>query len=925
MADAQLGLVVHYLRRMTASDASGSLSDGQLLERFAAGRDEAAFDLLVRRHGPLVLSVCRRILPNVHDAEDAFQATFLVLVRNAAAIHKRESVSSWLYGVAYRVAVRAKVGNTRRRLHERQASATLTGSMPPDPGDDAAWRDLGPVLDEEVQRLPAVYRTPFVLCYLEGKTNEEAAELLGCPKGTIVSRLARARERLRFRLSRRGLALAAGALAAGLTEATASAAPPAALVQDTVAVALAFLQGTAGESLPATVAALTEGTLRAAWWHKLKTVGAATLLVLAVMGLGATLQHRTPAADPPGAAPDVPPSLVRSAQDGAWSDPATWEGGLVPSSGSMVEIRPGHRVVYDVASDQPFRSLDVWGTLTFARDRSTRLDVGVVEVRGALEVGTLARPIPSAHTAFIRLVAFPGTDRSSGPAVVCRGGRLDLHGAPLGHTWLKLRTTVRPGDGTVALAEPVPDWRPGDRVLLTGTTRQSKRRGTYRNSVRDGPATEERLVHSANGHCITLDRPLDREHYAEGEFRAEAANLSRNVVIESADPAVGRGYVTYEHGSAGSVSYAEFRHLGKEGVFGRASLNYHLAGDSMRGSSVTGASIWDSGNRWLAIDGTDYLVVRDCVGYRGLGHGFCLESGSEVYNVLDHNLAVQACRGRPLAGRPLPFDQNDGAGFWWANCLNSFTRNVACECDEYGYFFQAAKTPDFHPLLSVQQADGGRRKVDVRTLPFVRFEDNESHCQRRHAFNLGGTPADVDEAGAAAVGPDARHPLLIRNMKTWNVRWAFHPVSPCVLVDGLKVHDAETGLWRPAYDRHAYRDLRMTATEREEDDPRGRRPRPADFPGSLHPANDLPPVTIITEVRREGGAVLVRGVTASSGAVERVLVNGHPAQALEPNYASWEASLAETGRQQGRVRAWAEDAAGNVEQRPHLVTVLANP
>src|SRR5262249_47361443 len=154
-------------------------------------------------------------------------------------------------GVAYRVAVRAKVGNTRRRLHERQASATVTGSMPSDPRDAAAWRDLGPVLDEEVQRLPAVYRTPFVLCYLEGKTNEEAAELLGCPKGTIVSRLARARERLRFRLTRRGLALSAGALAAALTEATASASSPAALVQDTVAVALAFLRGTAGETLPA--------------------------------------------------------------------------------------------------------------------------------------------------------------------------------------------------------------------------------------------------------------------------------------------------------------------------------------------------------------------------------------------------------------------------------------------------------------------------------------------------------------------------------------------------------------------------------------------------------------------------------------------------------------------------------------------------
>jgi hypothetical protein len=469
------------------------------------------------------------------------------------------------------------------------------------------------------------------------------------------------------------------------------------------------------------------------------------------------------------------------------------------------------------------------------------------------------------------------------------------------------------------------DWRPGDRVLLTGTTRQSKHRGTFRDSVRDEPATEERLVHSANGHCITLDRPLDREHYAEGEFRAEAANLSRNVVVESADPAAGRGYVSYEHGSAGSISYAEFRHLGKEGVFGRASLNYHLAGDSMRGASVSGVSIWDSGSHWLSIRGTDYLVVRDCIGYRSTGHGFCLESGTEVFNILDHNLAVQAFTGRPLPGRHLSFDQDDGAGFWWANSLNTFTRNVACECDEYGYFFQAAKTADFDPVLSVGQADGSRRKVDIRTLPFVRFEANESHCQRRHAFNLGGGRAAEDDAGAPGVGPDSRHPLVIRNMKTWNVHWAFHPVSPCVLVDGLKVYDAETGLWRPVYDRHAYRDVRMTATEREEYDPRGRRPQPADFPGTLQPANDSPPVTIITEVRREGGAVLVRGVTAGSGAVERVLVNGQPAQALEPNYARWEASLTETGRERIEVRARAEGADDNAEQRPHVVTLPANP
>jgi RNA polymerase sigma factor (sigma-70 family) len=933
MASGQLGRVVHYLRRMAAPDGSGDLSDGQLLERFADQRDEAAFAVLVQRHGPLVLDVCRRILANTHDAEDAFQATFLVLVRNAAAIHKRESVSSWLYGVAYRVAVRAKVGNTRRRLHERQAPERSPG----DPRDDATWRDLRPLLDEEVQRLPEVYRVPFILCYLEGKTNEQAAELLGCPKGTVVSRLARARERLRFRLTRRGVVLSAGGLAAALVQGTTSAAPPAALAQDTVAAALAFANPTAAATVPAAVASLAEGVLRAVLWDRVKTLACACLLVLAVFGLGSAFGFHLPAPEPPGEAPELPPVLERSAQGGAWSDPATWEGGMVPAAGAAVEICPGHRVVYDVDSDRALRSVRISGTLTFAPDRDTRLDAGLIEVQPAeplapgdpagsppaLEVGTAARPIDAGRTALIRLVYFAGTERASCPAIVCRGGRMDFHGNPLKHTWLKLRTTVRAGDDTVPLAEPAPDWRPGDRVVLTGTTRQGKGPNTLRNSIRDDPASEERLVHSANGHCITLDRPLRHEHFADGEYCGEAANLSRNVIIESADPAAGRGHVAYEHGSAGSISYVEFRHLGKPGVSGRASLNYHLAGDGMRGASVNGASIWDSGNHWLDVHGTDYLVVQDCVGYRSSGHGFCLAGGSEVYNVFDHNLAVGACGGQPLPGRPLTFDRNDGAGFWWANSLNSFTRNVACECDEYGFFFQTAGAPDLGPVLSVRQPNGTRRKVDVRTLPFVRFEDNESHCQRRHAFNLGGG-ARAEETGAG-VGPDARHPLVIRDMKTWDVHWAFHPASPCVLVDGLNVYDAEVGLWRPVYENHAYRNVSMTATGREEHQPHGQRPLSGDFPGLLQPASDLPPVTVITETLRQEGGIVVRGVTAGSGSIERVLVNGQPARALARNYARWEVTLAEAGRGQREVRAHAEDAAGTVEKRPHVIFLPANP
>jgi RNA polymerase sigma factor (sigma-70 family) len=184
-------------------------TDGQLLERFARLGDRDAFSRLVQRHGPMVLGVCFRVLNNEHDADDAFQATFLVLARRASAIRKSESVGSWLYGVAYRIAVRARSDAARRRVVEGRAEAMVQQ----DPVGDLAWQELRPVLDEELARLPAKYRVPLVLCYLEGKTNTEAAAELGWTKGTVSGRLARARDLLRNRLTRRGLKMSAVLLA----------------------------------------------------------------------------------------------------------------------------------------------------------------------------------------------------------------------------------------------------------------------------------------------------------------------------------------------------------------------------------------------------------------------------------------------------------------------------------------------------------------------------------------------------------------------------------------------------------------------------------------------------------------------------------------------------------------------------------------
>jgi RNA polymerase sigma factor (sigma-70 family) len=205
MTNLRLGVVLQHLRRLTAQRHDDELPDGQLLERFARQRDESAFAALLRRHGPMVLGVCRGILRNAHDVEDAFQATFLILAQKAASIRQCASVGGWLHEVAAHVALKASAGAARRQLlKRREPDRTET-----DPLDDLTVRELRQVLHEELRRLPEKYRTPLVLCYLEGKTQEEAARQLGWPKRRVKDRLQQGRERLRRRLSQRGLAPAA--------------------------------------------------------------------------------------------------------------------------------------------------------------------------------------------------------------------------------------------------------------------------------------------------------------------------------------------------------------------------------------------------------------------------------------------------------------------------------------------------------------------------------------------------------------------------------------------------------------------------------------------------------------------------------------------------------------------------------------------
>jgi TIGR03009 family protein len=268
MSTGRLTPVLRYIDKLSGADRI-CISDRQLLEQFVGRHDEAAFATLVRRHGPMVLGVCRRILRNLDDAEDAFQATFLLLVRKASSLRQPELLGPWLHGVAYRTALKARCLAFERRSREQRIADTPC-FVPP---DDRVWRDIRPVVDEAIRQLPAKYRVPFVLCYLDGMTNAQAARLLGCPLGTIATRLARARERLRVRLTRQGLNLSTGMLAMVLTKNQLSAMAPSALCRGAAQAATAYVAGEAFSSLiSAKVMVLTKGVSKSMLMDKLRIV-----------------------------------------------------------------------------------------------------------------------------------------------------------------------------------------------------------------------------------------------------------------------------------------------------------------------------------------------------------------------------------------------------------------------------------------------------------------------------------------------------------------------------------------------------------------------------------------------------------------------------------------------------------------------------
>jgi len=317
MATTPMSRVVSHLRRVALLREADRLTDAQLLEFFLVRGEDAAFEALVRRHGPMIFGVCRRVLHDRHDAEDAFQATFLVLLRKAAGISKRGLLANWLYGVAHRTALKAHRSSARRRAKERQVEAMAQKQVT----RDDAIQDMLPLLDQELTRLPDKYRVPIILCDLQGKTRKKAAEQLGLPEETFSTRLTRARAMLAKRLARHGTAISGTAVALAVSQNMASASVPPSLVASTVKIGALVVAGKTGVAgvMSAKVAALAEGVVRMMLLTKLKTMVALVVMVGA-LGVGAGISvtvhdHQTQAAEPATAQKAKAPKDERPSPD----------------------------------------------------------------------------------------------------------------------------------------------------------------------------------------------------------------------------------------------------------------------------------------------------------------------------------------------------------------------------------------------------------------------------------------------------------------------------------------------------------------------------------------------------------------------------------------------------------------------------------
>ncbi len=434
MPQTRVSPVLRHIRRLAGTPHIPEPTDAELVRRFVTNREDDAFALLMRRHGGLVMGVCRRVLPRVQDAEDAFQATFLTLVRHAASIRRDQAVGSWLYRVAYRIALRAGKDMARRSTLEKKAMTANTSA----PASEAALQELQAVVDQELQRLPEKYRAPFVLCCLEGKSRSEAARELGWKEGTVAGRVAEARKLLQTRLAKRGVALSAALTVVSLAEGASAALAGATL---RAAAALAAGKALAG-AVSDKVVALVEGGFGSLSAVKIKAAVAVLLLLGAVVAAGA-YSHAAPPAEP------AKPAAKPTAED---KDVVTRAGVVLgpdgkPFAGAKVYLLlPARKPRGDVRATS-----GADGTFRFAVPRAEREELSNV----APAVDALAAVVARAEGYGLgRARREDGgeelTLRLTRDDVPIQGRVIDLEGKPIAGATVRVAQVSEPRHGDVA-------------------------------------------------------------------------------------------------------------------------------------------------------------------------------------------------------------------------------------------------------------------------------------------------------------------------------------------------------------------------------------------------------------------------------------------------------------------------------------------
>jgi hypothetical protein len=433
---------------------------------------------------------------------------------------------------------------------------------------------------------------------------------------------------------------------------------------------------------------------------------------------------------------------ISSVQSGSWSDPAIWTGRRVPGRGDAVLVAPGHTVTYDTYSDVEIRRLQIQGTLTFARQRATRLDVGnvVVDRGGVLEMGTSDDPIPATATAEIRFVISSTAMCTGGMGFVegdiglwvMSGGRWEAHGAPVRATWSKLAAPAQAGTSIVRVVDDVTDWQPGSWVVVTPTDlgrRTAQQAQAY-------PQYEEFQVVRATARSgiteLQLSGTLRYTHDANGDTVGEVALLSRNVAVTAKYPNdTMNGHTLFMQGAAGGISYTEFRELGNLGCLGRYPVHFHMMGDTSRGMRVRGASIWRSDNNFMNVHGSNGVTVEGTVGYNGTGVGYFIgEPANGMVSVdslfVDNMAARVVYRDGALLGK------YRAAGFWIGSLNSTLVGNVAS-----GAWGRGVDDSGFHV------AEGPEYTQGYNALLMVRNESHSHNGSGMHTWNNSGPPLAV--------------------------------------------------------------------------------------------------------------------------------------------------------------------------------------